>query len=155
MESFGDGTWYQKSSGLMPMVPTEAGPYCCYPLWGLALEDLDNDGDIDEADRMIWVHDVQNTYYGDSNLDGVFDSKDLVIVFQAGEYEDDLVQNSSWETGDWNGDLDFTSLDLVAAFQDGGFDQGPRAAQSVPEPTGVMLLLSALLMLGHRRRSRR
>ena len=116
---------------------------------------MDNDGDIDEADRMIWVHDVQNTYYGDSNLDGAFDSKDLVIVFQAGEYEDDLAQNSSWETGDWNGDLDFTSLDLVAAFQDGGFDQGPRAAQSVPEPAGIMLLLSALLMLGHRRRSRR
>lgn len=117
--------------------------------------DLDNDGDVDGDDRLIWVHDVQNTYFGDSNLDGVFDSRDLVIVFQAGEYEDGIMKNSSWATGDWNGDWEFSSSDLVAAFTDGGFEQGPRAAHVVPEPSSAMMLLGALLLLLKRRSLRR
>ncbi|MCA9215413.1 MAG: tandem-95 repeat protein, partial [Planctomycetales bacterium] len=44
---------------------------------------------------------------GDSNYDGVFDSGDLVLVMQAGEYEDGIPNNSTWEEGDWNGDGDF------------------------------------------------
>jgi hypothetical protein len=55
--------------------------------------------------------------YGDANLDGVFDSRDLVQVFQRGEYEDGIQDNSRWEGGDWNGDGEFNSADLVAAFQ--------------------------------------
>ena len=43
--------------------------------------DLDNDGDIDFDDRKIWVYDVQQTYFGDSTLDGEFDTRDLVAVF--------------------------------------------------------------------------
>ncbi len=58
---------------------------------------------------------------GDSNRDGVFDSGDLVQVFSAGEYEDLLDNNSSWEDGDWNGDGDFDSSDLVLAFAEGGY----------------------------------
>ncbi|MCA9167708.1 MAG: CotH kinase family protein, partial [Planctomycetales bacterium] len=54
---------------------------------------------------------------GDSNHDGVFNSSDLVIVFQRGEYEDDIEDNSTFESGDWNGDGDFTTADLVYAFQ--------------------------------------
>ena len=60
---------------------------------------------------------------GDANRDGHFDSSDLVHVFQAGEYEDDLVGNSSWAEGDWNGDGDFDSADLVEAFQEGRYSQ--------------------------------
>jgi secreted trypsin-like serine protease len=59
--------------------------------------------------------------YGDVNLDGVFDSRDLVQVFQRGEYEDGLAQNSRWEGGDWNGDKEFGTADLVAAFQAGAY----------------------------------
>lgn len=54
---------------------------------------------------------------GDSNRDGVFNSSDLVLVFQAGEYEDEIDGNSTFEEGDWNGDGDFDSADLVFAFQ--------------------------------------
>ena len=54
---------------------------------------------------------------GDANLDGVFDSSDLVAVFIVGQYEDNVPQNSSWATGDWNCDQEFTTSDLVAAFQ--------------------------------------
>ncbi|MCA9149353.1 MAG: dockerin type I repeat-containing protein [Planctomycetales bacterium] len=60
--------------------------------------------------------------YGDVNLDGHFNSSDLVRIFQAGEYEDDIVGNSTWRTGDWNGDGDFTTQDLVIAFANRGYE---------------------------------
>ena len=59
---------------------------------------------------------------GDSDRDGDFDSSDLVLVFQAGQYEDDIEQNSSWTTGDWNGDREFDSADIVCAFQYGAYE---------------------------------
>ena len=59
---------------------------------------------------------------GDSDRDGDFDSSDLVLVFQAGQYEDDIEQNSSWTTGDWNGDREFDSADIVFAFQYGAYE---------------------------------
>ena len=59
---------------------------------------------------------------GDSNRDGRFDSADFVTVFIAGEYEDDIDGNSTFEEGDWNGDGDFTSADLVAAFIAGNYE---------------------------------
>jgi len=52
---------------------------------------------------------------GDANGDGIFDSADLVLVEQAGEFEDGVIGNSSFEEGDWNGDGEFTSADLVFA----------------------------------------
>jgi hypothetical protein len=58
---------------------------------------------------------------GDSNLDRRFDSADIVRVFQAGEYEDALTDNSTWAEGDWNGDREFTTRDLVLAFQLGQY----------------------------------
>ena len=58
---------------------------------------------------------------GDSNLDGRFDSSDLIALFQAGEFEDDISNNSVWEDGDWNGDGEFDSSDLVLAFQTGNY----------------------------------
>lgn len=56
---------------------------------------------------------------GDANLDGNFDSADLIQIFQSGEYEDTIAENSTWETGDFDGDLDFTTSDLILAFQKG------------------------------------
>ena len=52
------------------------------------------------------------------------DSSDLVRVFQAGEYEDQIEGNSSFGTGDWNGDGEFDSSDLVMAFQAGHYEAG-------------------------------
>ncbi|MCA9196305.1 MAG: beta-propeller domain-containing protein [Planctomycetales bacterium] len=59
---------------------------------------------------------------GDANLDGRFDSADLVAIFQAGEFEDGTGSNSLWSEGDWNGDLEFTTADLVLAFQQTSYD---------------------------------
>ena len=60
---------------------------------------------------------------GDSNMDGIFNSSDFVIVFQAGEYEDDTPGNSTFEEGDWNGDGDFDTADFVFVFQLGNYSR--------------------------------
>jgi hypothetical protein len=89
---------------------------------------------------------------GDANIDGVFDSGDLVQVFQVGQYEDGIAGNSSWSDGDWNNDLEFDTNDLVVAFQDGHYQIGNAPASAVPEPTPLgLLLFGCVAMLGNRR----
>lgn len=87
--------------------------------------DVTFDGRLDHEDRVHWVKNLFHSYIGDANLDGEFNSGDLIAVFQSGEYEDDLVGNSTWFTGDWNGDGEFDTSDFIAAFQDGGYEKGP------------------------------
>jgi hypothetical protein len=65
---------------------------------------------------------------GDANRDGRFDPSDFILVLQAGEYEDNIAGNSTFEEGDWNGDGDFDSSDLVLAFMTGLFESGNPAA---------------------------
>ena len=83
--------------------------------------DLNNDQMITTADHDVMIFDILNSTYGDANLDGVFDSADFIFVFQRGEYEDNVVGNSSWSDGDWNCDGEFDSGDLVAAFRSGKY----------------------------------
>ena len=54
---------------------------------------------------------------GDVNLDGVFNSTDLIRMFEAAEYQDGIEENSSWSTGDFNCDGDFGTSDLAHAFK--------------------------------------
>ena len=111
--------------------------------------DLNGDGEITIADEYVWIHDLKNTFVGDANLDGEFNSQDLVLVFIAGQYEDAIADNSGWATGDWDADGDFTTNDLVAAFRDGGYEQGPRPAiHAVPEPTSMTLCALAVIVFG-------
>ena len=81
----------------------------------------------------------------------MFDSRDLVTVFIAGEYEDSIAMNSEWATGDWDMDADFTSEDIVLAFLDGGYNTN-IAVSVVPEPTSGLLSVMALMLLGIRHR---
>lgn len=113
--------------------------------------DLNGDGAVDGSDRTMWIKDLKNTWIGDSNLDGEFNSSDFVQVFGAGEYEDAATLNSTWATGDWNGDGEFNSSDFVAAFGDGGFELGPRVAATVPEPSGLILCLLGFSLFAVRR----
>lgn len=109
--------------------------------------DLNNDSLVDQRDLNVWVTELRQTWFGDSNLDGVFDSADFVAVFTSGQYEDGIPMNSNWATGDWTGDAEFTSADLVVAFQDGGFERGQRAAYVVPEPSDILLLVLSVTVV--------
>jgi hypothetical protein len=80
---------------------------------------------------------------GDANVDGVFNSADLIDVLANGEYEDNVLGNSTWSEGDWTGDNEFDSRDLVEALASGGYAEAAVPA-SVPEPTGATLLLGGL-----------
>ena len=93
------------------------------------LYDVSGDGQVLLDDHRVWVHDLKRTWFGDANLDGEFNSADLVAVLAAGEYEDGIESNSGWAEGDFNGDGEFNSSDLITALADGGYEQGPRPAQ--------------------------
>ena len=110
--------------------------------------DLNGDGSVNQEDIGQWVRDVRNTWIGDANLDGEFNSSDFVAVFTAGLFE--TGNAATWENGDWNGDGVFGSGDFVAAFTDGGFELGPKpaAGAQVPEPNSLLPFLAAMLVFG-------
>ncbi|MCA9215071.1 MAG: hypothetical protein KDB27_18510 [Planctomycetales bacterium] len=110
--------------------------------------DANGSGVVDSEDRQFWLKNLAGFPIGDSDVNGVFDSSDLVLVFEAAEYEDDIAGNSSWADGDWNGDGDFTSRDLVFAFQEGGFEESPHAIVAiVPEPVSPITALLGFCVL--------
>ena len=113
---------------------------------------------------------------GDSNLDGQFDSNDIIPALGGGKYE--TSESATWAEGDWDGapNTDFTivggtpppgnglfdSNDVIAALSTGLYETGPYTAiadgntevNNVPEPsTFVLAALSfvALLASGRRR----
>ena len=124
--------------------------------------DLNGDDATNQLDLTYWVEVLANTYLGDTNLDGEFNSQDLIAVFQAGEYEDDLIGNSSWGSGDFNADREFDTTDMLGVFQSGGFGKGPRiTALLVPEPStpyaslgGTLAVIASIRSLVRRDRSK-
>ena len=120
--------------------------------------DLNDDGLVNLVDQGIFIHDYKNTWIGDANFDGLFDSTDFVQVFAAAKYEDNnpddpsTIMNAVWAEGDWNADREFDSQDFVIAFQDAGYEQGPRVPVAVPEPSTCVLFLTGLLVLLRRRK---
>ncbi|MCA9216843.1 MAG: hypothetical protein KDB27_27425, partial [Planctomycetales bacterium] len=95
--------------------------------------DVNSDGVVDNKDREHWIEDLFGTSFGDANLDGVFDSADFVLIFTAGEYEDNIDsvpstgRNSTWAEGDWDGDGEFTTSDFVVALQTGKYVAASRS----------------------------
>ena len=102
--------------------------------------DLNNDALVDVEDVGHWIRDLYTSWVGDANLDGEFNSSDLVEVLSSGTYETQV--DAVWSTGDFNGDGLANSSDLVVALSDGGYEQGVRAAvAAVPEPATVTMAL--------------
>lgn len=87
---------------------------------------------------------------GDANLDGRFNSSDLVQVFGAGLYETE--QPAHWQQGDWAGNGQFDSSDLVSAFSAGAYERESIPSIPIPEPSAVTLCLAAVGILVGRRR---
>lgn len=118
--------------------------------------DVSQNGIVDRQDLEVWVQELRQTWFGDTNLDGEFNDIDFVDVFISGEYLDGVDTNSTWNTGDWNADGDFTDADIVVAFVDGGYLQGTRSAFAVPEPSSSTLLwLWGLAFVTRRNRQRK
>jgi uncharacterized protein YjbI with pentapeptide repeats len=121
----------------------------------VAAFDLNGDGMVDKTDHRFWVKNIKQTWYGDANLDGEFNSADLVAVLAAGEYETGLLLPTSWASGDWNADGRFNSADLVVALADGGYEQGVlTVAAAVPEPQSILLLVASAIQAAIVSRSR-
>lgn len=113
--------------------------------------DLNADNLVNDGDRTVWVKNLRKTWFGDADLNGVFDSNDFVQVFSVGKYE--TKTSAGWEEGDWDGNGVFDSGDFVRAFQDGGYELAPAAAAAtVPEPASIGLVLLAVTGLLLRRR---
>jgi hypothetical protein len=118
--------------------------------------DVDGNGLVDDGDRTVWIHDIRGTWFGDANLDGEFNSTDLVEILAAGTYESDV--DAGWASGDFNASERFDSGDLIDALADGGYEQGPRpAVAAVPEPASWVMLMLGLTgdIFGRRRRGPR
>ncbi len=93
----------------------------CHAVGGTELPfDLTGDGSVTLDDLQLLLTLASSTF-GDANVDGQFNTRDLVLVFQQGEYEDAVAGNSSWSSGDWNCDGDFDTSDLVVALQTGQY----------------------------------
>jgi hypothetical protein len=65
---------------------------------------------------------------GDANRDRLFNSTDLLTVFQAGLYE--TQQLAGWADGDWNDTGTFESGDLIEALQTGLYEQPAPAVSA-------------------------
>jgi uncharacterized protein YjbI with pentapeptide repeats len=109
--------------------------------------DLNTDGEIDQEDHRIWVKDLVHTWFGDANLDGLFESGDFVQVFVVGKYEAGWIDwvgtvhnGAGWAEGDWDGNGFFDRGDLDTAQADGGYERLQRNdAVAVPEPSYLLL----------------
>ena len=116
--------------------------------------DLNADNQVNQEDRQEWVKVLRATYFGDSDLDGDFDSSDLIVVFAAGKYESG--DPAMWRDGDWDGNGLFETSDLVMALKDGGYEQPSNAHAAVPEPNAILIFgFGAIALLGVRMRNGR
>lgn len=114
--------------------------------------DLDNNGRVDAGDRNYLVLHLLDSHFGDANLDGAFDSSDLVRVFAGGKYE--RPEAAGWSEGDWDGNGLFESSDLILALAQGIYEREPSRGESVPEATPTLPMFCCLIHFVRSRRRR-
>ena len=69
------------------------------PSWRDQMLDLNGDRSVTKEDLQVWINDLKSTWFGDANLDGEFNTHDLVQVFQAGRYETEQARVGPKATG--------------------------------------------------------
>ncbi len=114
--------WYENLNGRIFGAPTQIQTSVRH-FNKVVIADLDNDLDQDFVIGQFWY---ESRLLGDSDDNGIFNSRDLVRAFEAGKYEDDIGDNATFEEGDWNQDGDFDSSDLVLAFKTGHYESVGR-----------------------------
>ncbi len=97
--------------------------------------DLNQDGKVDATDRMMWVKDLKNTWFGDANLDRQVNAADLNALALNWRRTD----ADSWNQGEFTGDgiVNAADLNALALNWRSGVD-------AVPEPAGFLLLAIGL-----------
>ncbi len=83
--------------------------------------DLNGDAQTNADDLVYLLSERLQSSVGDADLNGRFDSKDLLQVFQRGQFDDTVDNNSTWADGDWNGDSEVDNGDLLFVFQNGSY----------------------------------
>lgn len=111
--------------------------------------DVNQDRLVNQQDYEDWIRNAKGTWRGDSDMNGLFDESDLILVMQGGFYESESETTATWALGDWNADGRFDSSDLLAAFQEGGYLQGTRP-QAVPEPSPLAFAIVSATLVASR-----
>lgn len=97
--------------------------------------DLNSDGAVNEDDRVQWVEELRETFFGDADLNNKVEFNDFVIV------SNNFNQDSGWSTGDFdgNGKTEFGDFVLLS----NNFNR--NAVSSVPEPGSLALMLLGIV----------
>ena len=104
-----------------------------------AIFDLNNDSDVDDSDRTIWVEEVFGTFFGDADLNKKVEFADFLTL------SSNFGLDGGWAKGDFdgNGRALFPDFLLLA----GNFGKSATAVTVVPEPgAGLMLIVVACLV---------
>ena len=107
--------------------------------------DLNEDGLVDLTDQRIWVEDVRDTFFGDTDLDGQVSFADFLAL--SANFGD---SDAGWEHGDFdcNAFVEFPDFLQLSA----NFGSEAAAIASVPEPNcSWMLVAIACLFRRHRK----
>lgn len=119
--------------------------------------DLDLDGDVDDVDTEILIHDILDTEFGDANLDQKVSLLDLNALGM------NFGQSGGWSESDFNGDGTVSLLDLNLLGAHFGFDfnatppdppDPPIFSPQTPEPSSFALMALALSATARRRERR-
>ena len=96
---------------------------------------------------------------GDANGDYSFDTQDIIELLAANKFETGAA--ATFAEGDFNGDGVFNTADVVLMLAGSLFETGPYfepaavSAESIPEPSSIVLLLGMLALAGCAWRPRR